>query len=86
MLKALYHKDFKKDFKNLPKNIKGRFAERFLMFLQNPTELMLKDHPLVGDLRGKRAFSIAGDIRVIYRFLNKKTVLLLRIGTHNQVY
>ena len=86
MLKALYHKDFKKDSKNLPKNVKEQFAERFLMFLKNPTEPILKDHPLVGDLRGKRAFSVAGDTRVIYRFLNKEIVLLLRIGTHNQVY
>ncbi|MBI4994859.1 type II toxin-antitoxin system mRNA interferase toxin, RelE/StbE family [Candidatus Peregrinibacteria bacterium] len=57
-----------------------------MMFLKNPTEQILKDHPLVGDLRGKRAFFIAGDIRVIYRFLNKETIFLLRIGTHNQVY
>jgi len=78
MLKALYHKDFKKDFKKLSKNAKERFAERFLMFL--------RDHPLVGYLRGKRAFSVGGDIRVVYRFLDHKTVLLLRIGTHNQVY
>lgn len=86
MLKALYHKDFKKEFKKLSKNKKERFAERFLIFLKNPTELILRDHPLVGDLYGKRAFSVTGDIRVIYQFLNKETVFLLRIGTHNQVY
>ncbi|MBI5754908.1 type II toxin-antitoxin system mRNA interferase toxin, RelE/StbE family [Candidatus Peregrinibacteria bacterium] len=86
MLKALYHKDFKKDFTILSENMKKRFAERFLIFLKNPTEPILRDHSLVGDLSGKRAFSVSGDIRVIYRVLHKGTILLLRIGTHNQVY
>lgn len=86
MLKALYHKDFKKDYKKLPRNMRERFAERFLMFLKNPAEPSLRDHPLVGELSGKRAFSVSGDIRVVYLFLDDKTVFLLRIGTHNQVY
>lgn len=66
--------------------MKERFSERFLIFLKNPAESILRDHPLVGDLHGKRAFSIAGDMRVVYRFLDKEIVLLLRIGTHNQIY
>lgn len=86
MLKAFYHKDFKKDFNKLSKNMKTRFAERFLIFLKNPTDPILRDHSLVGDLRGKRAFSVAGNVRVVYRVLNQGTVFLLRIGTHNQVY
>jgi len=86
MLKAFYHKDFKKDFKKLPKNMRERFAQRFIVFLKNPADLILRDHPLLGVLQGKRAFSVGGDIRVVYRFLDKNTILLLRIGTHNQVY
>lgn len=86
MLKALYHKDFKKDFRKLPKNIRERFGERFMIFLKNPTSPILRDHPLVGILEGKRAFSVGGDVRVVYRFLDKNTILLLRIGSHNQVY
>lgn len=86
MLKALYHKDFKKDFKKLSKNMRERFAERLMVFLKNPANPIIRDHPLLGAMEGKRAFSISGDIRVVYRFLDKNTILLLRIGTHNQVY
>lgn len=86
MLKALHHKNFKKDFKKLPKNMRERFGERFMIFLKNPTDPIVRDHPLLGILEGKRAFSVGGDTRVIYRFLDKNTILLLRIGTHNQVY
>ena len=47
----------------------------------------LRDHGLKGRMKGLRAFSAAWDLRVIYceegGFL---TVLLLDVGTHNQVY
>jgi len=45
----------------------------------------LHDHALTGKLAGKRAFSIAGDIRVIYVEFDD-FIVFLDIGTHNQVY
>ncbi|MBI2464125.1 type II toxin-antitoxin system mRNA interferase toxin, RelE/StbE family [Candidatus Peregrinibacteria bacterium] len=86
MLKADYHRDFKKDFKKLHPQEKERFQKKFLTFLQNPQNPELRDHALKGLLRGKRSFSITGDVRVIYRYLDKNSIILLRIGTHNQVY
>lgn len=35
---------------------------------------------------GKRSFNITGDIRVVYREIDKNTVEFLDIGTHPQVY
>lgn len=43
------------------------------------------DHALTGKLTGKRAFSVAGDIRVIYVEL-EDAIVFLDIGSHNQVY
>lgn len=63
-----------------------RFREKFMLFLKNPKDPTLKNHALQGLLKGKRAFSVTGDVRVIYRFIDKDTIILLRIGTHNQVY
>lgn len=45
----------------------------------------LHDHALTGKLAGKRAFSMAGDIRIIYIEL-EDSIVFLDIGTHNQVY
>ena len=45
----------------------------------------LYDHALTGKLAGKRAFSIAGDIRVIYVEL-EDAIVFLDVGSHNQVY
>jgi addiction module RelE/StbE family toxin len=45
----------------------------------------LYDHTLTGKLDGKRAFSITGEFRVLYVEL-EDAIVLLDIGTHNQVY
>jgi len=54
--------------------------------MENPFHELLRGHPLKGKFKGLWSFSVESDIRVIYRHVNKNTVLLLRIGTHNQVY
>lgn len=86
MLNVVAHQDFKRDFKKLPQGIRTKFSERLLLFLKNPKHLFLKDHALKGDLHGRRSFSVTGDVRVIYRKLDQHTILLLRVGSHNQVY
>ena len=43
-------------------------------------------HGLTWKFRQYRAFSITGNIRVIYKIINTKTLRLYDIGTHNQVY
>lgn len=45
----------------------------------------LNDHALKGKLAGKRAFSIANDIRVVYEETDD-AYIFLDIGSHNQVY
>ena len=41
---------------------------------------------LTGKLSGLWAFSIDYDCRVIFKFLNDHEVLLIDIGTHDEVY
>ena len=83
-----YHKQFKKNYKKRiqtnPKLV-TRFKSRLTLKLKNPTNPILKDHQLVGKLRQYRAFSITGNIRIVYKIENK-ALRLYNIGTHNQVY
>ncbi len=37
-------------------------------------------------MKGKFAFSITGDMRIIYEWLGKNTVRFLAIGGHKKVY
>jgi len=77
-------KNFKKRFTHQPE-VKKKFFERVKLFSVDPTNPLLKDHPLKGKKIGLRAFSITRDIRVVY-YVKEKTVYFLDIGTHNQVY
>ena len=82
------HPAFVKNYvKRIYKNEKLRtqYEARIEMFISERRTSSLNDHALTGDLQGRRAFSITGDIRVIYIELEDK-ILFLDVGTHNQVY
>ena len=55
------------------------------MFADGVRDYPLDDHALVGTMKGLRAFSIGGDLRVVYQDTGK-CYELLDIGSHNQVY
>ena len=87
-MKVARHRQFKKHFKSRisknPKLVK-RFHNRLEMFIVNSKDPTLKDYKLIGKKRGFGAFSLIGDIRVVYKRINNK-IVLYDIGTHNQVY
>ena len=66
----LFAKNFLKSYrKRIAANetLSRRYAERMRMFINNPNHPLLHDHLLRGTKKGLRAFSVAGDIRVVYR-------------------
>lgn len=88
-MKIQLHKSFKKSFEKRVAhhpNLVTRFKQRLALFLENPYHPTLKNHELIGKRISLRAFSITGDIRVVYASLSETEVLFLDIGTHNQVY
>jgi addiction module RelE/StbE family toxin len=62
-----------------------QYDKRIDMFIAGYRDAPINDHALTGDLQGRRAFSVAGDIRVVYIELEDK-VIFIDIGSHNQVY
>ena len=87
-MKTYLTRSFKKSFKERiepnPK-LANKFEERYDLFLENPSNRLLSDHPLGKSLTGFRAFSVTKDIRVIYRVHNN-IAYFVDIGTHNEVY
>ena len=57
------------------------------LYEQDRRHPTLRDHALKGAMKGLRSFSAGWDLRVIYReeggFI---TVILVDVGSHNQVY
>lgn len=55
-------------------------------FANNPDDTRLDNHSLARKMKGKWAFSVADDIRIVYRWIGKSTVRFLAIGPHQEVY
>lgn len=88
-MEVCYSSRFRKNFnKRIPPGppLEKRFAQRLALFLKDKNNPILKDHKLIGKSQSFRAFSITGDIRVIYIEESKDAVTFIDIGTHNQVY
>lgn len=83
-----FAKSFEKSYKKRiqpKKKLRAAFEARYRLFVEGERGIPLNDHGLTGQLAGKRAFAITGDIRVIY-VDEANCYRFLDIGTHAQVY
>ena len=81
-------KNFDKHFKTRitpHENLVKQFEIRLQMFIGGVRGNPLNDHGLKGTKRIFRAWSVNGDIRVVYRE-TEEYYEFLDIGSHNQVY
>ncbi len=82
------HRKFEKNFQSrISPNtkLKKQFQARLQLFMEGVRDYPLDDHALVGAKKGLRAFSVGGDLRVVYRE-TEEHYEFLGIGSHNQVY
>ena len=80
-------KRFDKQFDKLQPKLKSKVKERIALFAVNPFNSLLNNHQLHGEMEGLRAFSVTGDIRIIFEECDGYTlVVFLDIGGHGNVY
>lgn len=82
------HRNFEKNFRKRitpDSKLLAQYEQRFALWLGGVRKAPLFDHPLTGKLAGKRAFSVTGDIRVIY-YETDETIVFIDIGSHAQIY
>lgn len=60
--------------------------QKIIWFANNPEDTRIDNHKLKKKMKGKWAFSITDDIRIVYVWLGKKKVRFLAIGSHKTVY
>ena len=60
--------------------------DRIVIFHNKSSDTRLHNHKLKGKLKGKWAFSITDDIRIVYEWKTKNVVRFLAIGRHEKVY
>lgn len=86
-MKIKYSKKFNKHFSKLPQKIKDKARRATDVFIENPFDPRLKNHPLHGRMNDWRSFSVTGDMRIIFKEYNNYILaLFLDIGPHSKVY
>lgn len=85
-MKITFHKIFEKQYKKFPDKIRQRVKERNPLFEKDPYNPILNNHALNGKYMGYRSISVTGNIRIIYKFLDKDTALFSEIGNHSELY
>jgi len=89
VINITWDQGFKRIYKKKSKNddeLKKNFWKSLESFSTNPFNPVLKTHKLTGRLNGLWAFSVSYDCRVIFQFLGDNEILLIDIGSHEEVY
>ena len=80
------HRSFDKDYKKLKLSEKKKFKERRDIFLKDEFDLILNNHLLKGKYQGFRSINITGDLRAVYKRINKDIVIFVAIDSHSNLY
>lgn len=88
-MRISYSRQFSKQLKKAPLNIKIAFRKRLALFIKNQFHPLLNNHALTGRLSGYRSINTTGDWRAIYseRKMGKEKIIIFEaMGTHSQLY
>ena len=64
----------------------SKFETKLTLFSSEPFHPALKTHNLSGNLKEYWALSITYEYRLVFKFICENKVLLVDIGTHDEVY
>jgi addiction module RelE/StbE family toxin len=78
-------KDFDKQYSRLNQKTKQQFMQRLDLFIANPFNPILRNHPLKGKYRHCHSINVTGDVRAVYT-VKDASVVFGFIGTHSQLY
>lgn len=86
MIDVLTTKNYDKSFKKKDEFVQNKAIERIKLFRRDPFNVLLNNHALTGEHKNERSFNVTGDYRIIFYYANEKSVVLLDIGTHTELY
>jgi len=89
VIRAVWDEGFRRTYRKRVKKreeLRKRFWQRLELFLATPFTPQLRTHKLSGKFEGRWAFSVDDDCRVVFEFIGEDKVLLIDIGSHDEVY
>lgn len=89
-----FSSSFKRAFRSKVKqnpDLEAKISQKLEILVNNPFHPSLKTHKLKGSLSGVWSFSIDYDYRIVFKFVTNKLsgeeeILLINIGSHDEVY
>jgi mRNA-degrading endonuclease YafQ of YafQ-DinJ toxin-antitoxin module len=82
-----FTKSFSKKYWRLPEVTRKRVDNAIGIFRKNPLDPILRNHPLKGDMKGRRSLSAGFDLRLIFEERDGYTVvIMIAVGKHEEVY
>ena len=75
-----------KKWKSKHPDLASKFQDKLTLFCKEPFHPSLKCHGLSGNLQGYTAINITYEYRLVFKFVSENKVLLVDIGTHDEVY
>ena len=81
-----YSKSFDRQFTKLSINHKQLASDAIELFIDDPFNDSLRNHPLKDKWTNYRSITFDDDLRLHYLVINKTTVLFVDVGTHNELY
>ena len=82
-------KRFTKSYKKLHQKIQMKFAEKLKIFIEDPSDIRLRNHSLQWEYQWLRSIDITWDYRLIFREYWENAyeyVDVIDIWTHSQLY
>lgn len=86
MISVRYTAKFIRMYKDLEPALTDEVKDRILSFQNEKNHEKLRVHKLHGEFKKCFAFSVNYKIRIIFEYEDKKTVNLLYIGGHDELY
>lgn len=84
-MQVRFHKSFRKRYKSA-KKMQKHVDERIALFIDDPFNPILNNHPLHGEYRNCRSINITGDWRAIYKLLAPDLAVFIILGSHSELY
>ena len=82
----IFHRNFEKQILKLKIGERRRLQKRLKIFLRNPFDATLNNHPLKGKYADYRSINIGGDLRAVYKRIDDDRCIFTEIGTHGELY
>lgn len=88
-MKVRYSPVFYKQYRRVNVRVRNSIDQKIALFIKNPNDLKLKNHPLKEPYEGLRSIEITADYRAIYQeveIMEESFAYFVELGTHEQLY